>query len=142
MTVDPTVSTRGRKAALLVTAVGLAAVFVGSLVYRMENPGMQKQVQSKAASGMPAQMGEQGMDMDAVRQMMAALEDRVAKDPADLEALFQLAEIQLMRQDKEGALAYLDQAREQAGDEPEDDEADGEAESAEAEASEETDKTS
>ena len=114
MTTDPSTGNRGRKAALILVAVGLAAIFVGSLVYRMENPGMQKQVQSHVhatENGQPAG----GMDMDAVREMIDALEARLAENPADLEALFQLAEIELMRQDRDRALAYLDQARGQAG---------------------------
>lgn len=106
---------RGRKAALIVIAVGLAAIFVGSLDYRIDNPGMQKQVQTHVHVDGGDQFGQGGMDMEAVRQMMAALEARLVENPADLEALFQLAEIQLMRQDRESALGYLGRVAERAG---------------------------
>ena len=112
-------SVRARKLAMGLVAIGLAAIFAGSLAYRLKHPGMQKQVRSQAS--MPAAMGQPGaegggMDMGQVREMMEQLQARVEENPHDFQALFQLAEIQLMRQDKEGALAYLDQAREQAGD--------------------------
>ncbi len=114
MTTDAMNGNKGRKAALVVVALGLAAIFVGSLIYRLQNPGMQKQVQTHS-HGAQEGMAGQGMDMDAVRQMMEALQERVGENPADLEALFQLAEIQLMRQDEEAALGWLAQVREQAG---------------------------
>lgn len=113
-------SALGRKIVLGVVALGLAAMFLGSLVYRFANPELQKTMrQAQAPSGMGGNMGQGApegmMDMDAVRQMLQSLEDRIAQHPEDVEALMQAANIYVMRRDKETALGYLQRARKASG---------------------------
>lgn len=115
----------GRKVVLIVAVLGVAAMFFSSMLYRWENPSLQKAMRQQApagqgASGMPDAapegMGEMaGMDMEGVRAMIAGLEKKLEENPADMEALLQLASIRTMRGDKEGAVGYLDRAQVAAG---------------------------
>jgi tetratricopeptide (TPR) repeat protein len=89
------------------------------MLYRWENPSLQKAMRQQSApsqgpsGGMPEGMG--GMDMDGVRAMIQGLEKRLEENPEDLEALMQLANIRMLRGDKEGAAAYLDRVQSAAG---------------------------
>lgn len=109
----------GRKLVLAVMAVGVLALFASSLYYRFNNPDLTRNLSARAQApaSMAGQGGMTGMDMEAVRTMLESLEARVAENPGDLEALFQLANIQVMRGDKTSAMAWLNQARGHAGDE-------------------------
>lgn len=125
---ETTPARSGPKVAAALVALAVAAVFASSLLYRVEHPGMQKMVRAPQhdhgpeAGGMPgggAGPGAgPGMDMEAVRGMVEKLQARVTADPADVEALLQLAEIQRMRGDVEAANQYLDAALEHAGGNP------------------------
>jgi Flp pilus assembly protein TadD len=114
----------GRKVVIAALAVALAAMFVTSLAYRFTHPSMQKAMRPQAAQatgGAGASMGEgmgegMGMDMDAVREMLAALEERIEADPGDVEALLQAANIYLMRRDAGHAEGYIERAHEAAKD--------------------------
>lgn len=116
----------GRKAVILAGVLGLAAMFFSSMLYRWENPGLQKAMRQQTAEapggagapsgGAPEGMGGlAGMDMEGVRAMIAGLEKRLEETPEDLEALLQLASIRTMRGDKDAAAAFLDRAEAAAG---------------------------
>jgi|GEM_PF-6225515 Flp pilus assembly protein TadD len=113
---SPTV---GRKVVLVAAVIGIAAIFFSSMLYRWENPSLQKAMRQQSApsqgpsGGMPEGMA--GMDMEGVRAMIQGLEKRLEENPEDLEALMQLANIRMLRGDKEGAAAYLDRVQSAAG---------------------------
>ena len=74
-------SDRVRKLVLGLLAIGLAAIFVGSLVYRLDHPNMQKQVRSQAS--MPAGMGQGRRDPRRHGHGPGAPDDRPAGSPCE-----------------------------------------------------------
>lgn len=126
-TTKSSASCPGPKVAAALVASAVIAIFVTSLVYRVQNPGMQKIIRpyhaASQAGGMPSMPGAgdgeaPGMGMDAVRAMLESLRARVAKEPGDVEALLQLAKIQRMRGDTAAAAGYMDAALESVGGNP------------------------
>ncbi len=106
--------TLGKKIVLGVVGVGVVVIFLTSLVYRFTNPEMQKTMRQQDVAQAPAGMeGAEGMmNMDQVREMLDALEERISTNPNDIEALLQAANIFIMRQDKAKALEYMKRAGE------------------------------
>lgn len=110
----------GRKAVILAVFVSLAAMFVTSFVYRLENPNLV--VKAKQQHGTSASAGEGGAPagmggamngaMSRVREYM----DRVEKNPDDVEALVGLGNSFLMMRAWDRALEPLEKARRLAPD--------------------------
>lgn len=106
----------GRKAVVLAVIIGVAAMFVSSFIYRMDNPNLfiqAKQPQhfegdghdhGDSPEGAPA--GMSGGAMSKVREFMA----RVEADPNDVEALIGLGNSFLMMRAWDRALDPLNKA--------------------------------
>ncbi|MBU1247936.1 MAG: hypothetical protein KKB70_04495 [Proteobacteria bacterium] len=116
-TSETTRPAKGKMIVLAVVAISLLAMLAGSLVYRFAHPELQKAMREQEVAQAPSGMDEAGgmpagaMNMDAVREMLEALETRISENPKDLEALMQASNIYMMRQDKATALSYLDRAK-------------------------------
>lgn len=111
----------GRRIVILAAVLGILAIFVSSMLYRWDNPSLKKTMRQPSASapGAPGAQGGMsegmaGMDMEGVRSMIEGLEQRLEENPEDLEALMQLANIRILRGDREGAAQYLDRAQQAA----------------------------
>ncbi len=109
-------SSLGKKIVLGVLAAGVVAMFLTSLVYRFTNPEMQKTMRQQDVAQVPEGMGaaapEGMMNMDEVREMLDALEERISTNSNDVEALLQAANIFIMRQDTAKAVEYMNRAGE------------------------------
>lgn len=92
----------GRKLLLAAIVIGLAAMFVTSVVYRVNHPNLT--VQGKQQSVSP---GMQGMGMGAIKDMMA----RVEADPENVDNLIDLSNAFLMMRAWDRALVFLEKAR-------------------------------
>ncbi|MGE4192727.1 MAG: tetratricopeptide repeat protein [Pseudodesulfovibrio sp.] len=103
----------GRKAVILAVFVSLAAMFVTSFVYRLENPNLfvkakQQSFSQAGESGAPEGMGgAMNGAMSRVREFM----DRVKEHPDDVEALVGLGNSFLMMRAWDRALEPLEKAR-------------------------------
>jgi len=102
----------GRKAVILAVVISVAAMFVTSFMYRMDNPnlfvkGQQPSSMSGEGATPPPGMG-QGGGMARVKEFMA----RVEENPNDVKALVNLGNSFLMMRAWDRALEPLEKANE------------------------------
>lgn len=115
----------GRKAVILAVIISVAAMFVTSFVYRMNNPNLQVQARQGPPAPQdhdhdgdgvqdhgddpqapPGMGGAMGGDMAQIKTFM----DRVAEDPSDYDALVNLGKAFLMMRAWDRALEPLHKA--------------------------------
>ncbi|WP_319583735.1 tetratricopeptide repeat protein [uncultured Pseudodesulfovibrio sp.] len=104
----------GRKAVILAVFVSLAAMFVTSFVYRLENPNLfvkAKQQQSFSQAGEGGAPEGMGGAMNGAMSRVREFMDRVKEHPDDVEALVGLGNSFLMMRAWDRALEPLEKAR-------------------------------
>jgi len=103
----------GRRAVIAMAFLGVAAMFVASFVYRLNNPNLfvasrQAPTQEVTPGTMPPGMEQMGGNMARVKEYMAQVE----ADPNDVDALVGLGNSFLMMRAWERAVVPLDRANE------------------------------
>ena len=116
----------GKVLVLLLVALGLVAVFIGSFLYRMDNPSLVVKAEPVkphgSEKGMPGETppGQmpQGMGGGAMGEI-AALMAKLKQTPEDLDLLLEVAEKFIMVEAYDKASGFLDKAEKLSPDNPE-----------------------